>query len=137
MKVRAILFFCLVIGGYGTLQAQGTVSIYESGRRIEDYKDNFKNLIENWKKENITNAGDYKLNDIYFVETISGHERYNYYRNYFSSGQPVGCSQSKKTGGDSKGNKIYEYIIKPARLYTEFYDSRGMPERMQAILTDE
>ena len=82
MRVKVFAFFCLVVGGYFTLQAQ-SVSIYELGRPINDYEDNFKNLISNWTKENITNAESYELKDISFVETISGPERYDYYRNFF------------------------------------------------------
>jgi len=137
MRIKDIALFCMIIGGYYTLQAQGTVSIYELGLPIRDYEDNFKNLVSNWKKEYITNAEDYKLNDIYFVETISGHERYNYYRNYFSSDQPVGSARSKRTGGDSKGNRIYEHMVKPSYAYTELYDTRGFDERIQAIFSNE
>lgn len=136
MRVKFFMFFCLVVGGYFTLQAQ-SVSIYELGRPINDYEDNFKNLVSNWTKENITNAERYKLKDISFVETISGPERYNYYRNYFSSDKPVGSAISKRSGGDSEGNSFRELIITPGYAYTEFYDTRGMDERVQAIFTDE
>lgn len=137
MKLKAITFFYMIVGGYFMLQAQGSLSIYEFGCPIRDYEDNFKNLVKNWKKEYITNAEDYKLNDMSFVEIISGNERYNYYRNYFSSDEPVGSAISGKSGVNSKGNKFYEFIIAPAYAYNEFYDTRGMDEKMQVILTDE
>jgi len=105
MRIKNIALFCMIIGGYYTLQAQGCISIYELGRPIRDYEDNFKNLVSNWKKEYITNAEDYKLNDIYFV--------------------------------DSKGNRIYEHMVKPSYAYTELYDTRGLDERIQAIFSNE
>ena len=137
MRVAIFAFFCMVVGGYLTLQAQGSVSIYESGRPVRDYEDNFKNLVSNWTKENISNIEGYKLKDISFVETISGPERYNYYRNYFSSDKPVGSAISGRSGEDSQGNSFRELIITPGYAYTEFYDTRGMDERVQAIFTDE
>lgn len=137
MKLRFITFFCMVVGGYFTLQAQESVSIYELGRPINDYEDNFKNLVSNWKKKYISNIEDYTLNDISFVEIISGPERYNYYRNYFTSDKPVGGSISGRLGGDSKGNSFREFIIMPAYAYNEFYDTRGMDERIRVVLTDE
>lgn len=88
----------MTISVFIALQAQDYVSvpIYEFGSPVRDYEDNFKNLVSNWNKEHITNAGDYKLNEIYLLETISGHERYNYWRNYFSSGKPVHRTISSK-----------------------------------------
>ncbi len=47
-----------------------TVSIFELGDPIRDYEDNFKNLVKNWTKENVTNVDEYQLLDIDFVETI-------------------------------------------------------------------
>lgn len=151
---------CLVLflGIYFFSQAHNPVSIYELGDPIKSYEDNFKNLVRNWKKEYITNAERYTLKEIYLVEVINGSERYNYWRNYFTSDKPVSRSMSKRTGVDAGGNcsaqsgasgsinqasdddkekRIYELIIEPGYLYSEFYDSRGMSKEIQAILTDD
>lgn len=114
-----------------------TVSIFELGDPIRDYEDNFKNLVKNWTKENVTNVDEYQLLDIDFVETILDAERYNYYRNYFSSDQPVGSSVSRRMSGDSKGNEIYEFVIRPGYAYTEFYDSRGLSGQIREILSED
>ena len=74
---------------------------------------------------------------MYFVETISTWDRYNHYRNYFSSDQALLCSTSGSSSFDNKGNKKYEFIIKPGYAHTEFYDTRGLPDNVKAILTDE
>lgn len=128
--------FILFLGTCFFIQAQNSVSIYELGNPIKNYEDNFKNLVRNWKKEYVTNAEKYTLKEIYFVEVIIGSERYNYWRNYFTSDKPVSRSMSGRKGMD-KEKKIYELIIEPGYMYSEFYDSRGMSEEIQAILTDD
>lgn len=134
--VRCILF-ALFLGVSFSFQARNPVSIYELGDSIRDYEDNFKNLVKNWTKEYITNAEKYTLKKINFVEVITGSEQYNYWRNYFTSDKPVSRSMSKRTGIDADGKRIYELIIEPGYFYNEFYDSRGMSEEMQAILTED
>ena len=114
-----------------------SVSIFEYGDSIRDYEDNFKNLVKNWNKKNITNIDEYQLLDIQFVETISDVERYNYYRNYFSSDQPVGSSMSGRMSGDAKGDRAYELVIRPAYAYTEFYDARGLSEPIRKIMSED
>lgn len=104
--------FILFLGTCFFIQAQNPVSIYELGDSIKNYENNFKNLVRNWKKEYITNAEQYTLKEIYFVEVINGSERYNYRRNYFTSDEPVSRSMSKRTGMDTE-KRIYELIIEP------------------------
>ncbi len=74
------------------------VSIYEYGENITSYETNFKNLLNNWKTENITNANEYEFVNISFVESISDSIRYIYYRNYFSGGEPVYSSIKSNRG---------------------------------------
>ncbi len=128
--------FILFLGTCFFIQSHNPVSIYELGDSIKNYEDNFKNLVRNWKKEYITNAEKYTLKEIYFVEVINGSERYNYWRNYFTSDKPVSRSMSGRKSID-KEKSIYELIIEPGYLYSEFYDSRGMSKEIQAILTDD
>lgn len=71
------------------------VSIYEYGENITSYETNFKNLLNNWKTENITNANEYEFVNISFVESISDSIRYIYYRNYFSGGGSLFIPQLK------------------------------------------
>ena len=136
-NLRLLFSLFFIVGTLFPLQAQNTVSIYESGKPIKSYEDNFKNLIDNWNKRSITNADDYEFGDFYFVETISNTSIYNYYRNFFSSDKPIGASTKGRKGEDSKGNKIFEFIITPAYAYSEFYDNRGMDEKIKAILSED
>jgi hypothetical protein len=133
-KIFILLTF-LFVQSIG-LEAQ-SVSIYELGRPITDYEDNFKNLLRNWTKKNITNIEDFEISDIHFVETLTSRGRYNHYRNFFSSDKPVNPSTKGSTSMDSKGTKIKEFYIEPGYAYTELYDTRGMTDSMRKILSDD
>lgn len=137
MKNNFIVLLCILFLQQSYTYGQQSISIYDYGSPITDYEDNFKNLIKNWNKKNVTNADEFEILECSFVETISTWERYNHYRNYFSSDQVVLCSTSGSSVSDHKGNKKYEFTIKPGYAYTEYYDTRGLPDNMKAILTDE
>lgn len=81
MKVRIAIFICFLYFQHNSFYVQDSASIYEYGITISNYEDNFKNLINKTQ------------------------ERYNFYRNYFSSDQPVGCS--------TKGHTPYELSTHP------------------------
>lgn len=136
MHLKIFLLLTLLVVKSLGIEAQ-SVSIYELGNPITDYEDNFKNLVNNWTKKNITNIEDYTLSDIYFVETISNRDRYNHYRNFFSSDKPVSHGSKGRKSMDSKGNKIEELYIQPGYAYTEFYDTRGMKDSLRNILSDD
>lgn len=137
MVIHLIAIFCILFLQQGHSYAQHSLSIYEYGNPITDYEDNFKNLIKNWNTRSVTNADEYEILECTFVETISTWERYNHYRNYFSSDQAVGCTTKGQISYDNKGKKTYKFIIRPGFPYTEFYDTRGYPNNMKTILTDE
>lgn len=129
-----ILFTFLFVQSIG-LEAQ-SVSIYELGYPITDYEDNFKNLLRNWTKKNITNIEDFELSDIYFVEVLTSRDRYNHYRNFFSSDKSLHAATRGRKSMDTKGNKIEELYIQPGYRYAEFYDTRGMNDSIRNILSD-
>lgn len=137
MKNNFIVLLCILFLQQSYTYGQQSISIYEYGSPITDYEDNFKNLIKNWNKKNVTNADEFEILECSFVETISTWERYNHYRNYFSSDQVVLCSTSGSSVSDHKGNKKYEFTIKPGYAYTEYYDTRGLPDNVKTIFTDE
>lgn len=109
-------------------------SIYEFGRDIVTYEDNFKNFIQNWNERNVTNVKDYTLKDIEFVETISNAERYNYYRNYFTSEKLVGAL-TMGTNGYKDGKKFQEFTIRPSYIYEEIFDTRKLPEQAKEVFS--
>lgn len=113
------------------------VSIYECGENITSYETNFKNLLNNWKTENITNANEYEFVNISFVESISDSIRYIYYRNYFSGGEPVYSSIKSNRGTGFNGSKIYEYYVVPGYIHQEIYDRRLLPDKTKEILSKE
>ena len=133
-KIYILLTF-LFVKSIG-VEAQ-SLSIYELGYPITDYEDNFKNLVRNWTKKNITNIEDYELSDIYLVETLSSRDRYNSYRNFFSSDKPVYPSTKGRTSMDSNGIQIKEFYIEPGYAYTEFFDTRGMTDSIRKILSED
>ncbi|MDD2477138.1 MAG: hypothetical protein PHI32_14675 [Dysgonamonadaceae bacterium] len=101
------------------------------------YESNFKNLLNNWKPQYITNAGLYEFTECSFVETITDSTRYNYYRNYFSGIEPV--SKSKRGGYrvDHTGKRSHELYIEPGYAHREFFDQRGLSDAAKKLLTDE
>jgi hypothetical protein len=113
------------------------VSIYEYGENITSCETNFRNLLNNWNTKNITNANEYEFVDISFVESISDSIRYNYYRNYFSGGEPVYSSIQSSRGTGFNGTKIYKYYVTPGYIHQEFYDRRLLPEKAQEIFSKE
>lgn len=128
-----ILLF-LITASWISINAQE--SIYEHGNKIVNYEDNFKNLIRNWNERNIANAREYTLKDISFVETISNAERYNYYRNYFSSEKPIFSATSGRSGGEN-GKEYREFTIRPGYIYEEFFDTRKLPDEAKALLSED
>jgi len=121
------------------------VPIYEIGTPLTSCETNFENLFKNWTAVNVTNAHEYELLDFKFVETIADTPRYNYYRNYFSGGEPVGSSISTMSSSKGKLNgkgvleetKISERFVKPTFIYSEFFDQRGSSEETKKILSEE
>ncbi len=122
------------------------VNLYEYGLPLSSCETNFKNLFNNWHSGNITNANEYKLLDFSYVETIMDTIRYNYYRNYFSGGEPVGSSKSSNSsisyhtpisGKDTRVKENYELFVRPGFIYSEFYDQRALPAEARKILTKE
>ncbi len=111
------------------------VSIYELGDSLVNCETNFKNLFYNWSKEFVTNANDYKFIDCSFVDSLSDSTKYNYYRNYFSSGEPLVCRKKGKQTEDSKGQRTVEFYIYPEFKYEYLYDTRGLPKGTKAILS--
>ncbi|MBK5261679.1 MAG: hypothetical protein JJE17_03775 [Peptostreptococcaceae bacterium] len=124
------------------------VSIYEYGDSLSSCETNFENLFKNWNPGNITNAREYELLDFSFVETIADTTRYNYYRNYFSGGEPVYCSMASFSSKSSKLKKrngktyneeteISERFVRPGYIHSEIFDQRGLPEEVKKILSEE
>ena len=99
------------------------VSIYEFGDSIVDCETNFKNFLNNWNTEFINNADDYKILDCRLVDTISDSAKYNSYKYYFSSDEPVvyNCKVSHKE--NPRGNKTKELFIYPEFKHTYLYDT--------------
>ena len=116
------------------------VSIYEIGKSVTNCDINMKNLLINWVPEKIVNANEYEFIEWSFVETISDSSRYVYYRNYFSTDEPVYQSQRRKGGYSYFENKNEEYDslwVYPCFLYPHFHDTRGLPDKARAIFSDD
>ena len=94
----SVLFFIISFSVYSQSKLDsimylwGAVPIYEYGTPLKSCETNFENLFKNWNPVNVTNAHEYELLDFKFIETIADTIRYNYYRNYFSSGDAIGNS---------------------------------------------
>lgn len=65
--IIVFLFSTLSLSSY----CQNSPYIYEHGGPIVSYESNFKNLLNNWRPQYITNAGLYEFTECSFVETIS------------------------------------------------------------------
>jgi hypothetical protein len=116
------------------------MSIYEIGESLTNCDINMKNLLKNWVPKKIVNANEYEFLEWSFVETISDSSRYVYYRNYFSTDEPVYQSQSRKVGSSFFENKHEEYDslwVYPGFLYPHFHDTRGLPDKARAIFSDD
>lgn len=133
LLIIVFLFSTLSLSSF----SQNSPYIYEHGVPIVSYESNFKNLLNNWKPQYITNAGLYEFTECSFVETITDSTRYNYYRNYFSGIEPV--SKSKRGGYrvDHTGKRSHELYIEPGYAHREFFDQRGLPDEAKKLLTDE
>lgn len=139
MKIKTItillqIIFFLLFGEYSI--AQNSKSIYEYGDSIEGYDTNFKNLFNNWKEDNITNANDYKLLSYSFVERIDNQRVFDYYRNYFSGNRFLGSS-TRGSSGENKFGRYREFFVQPRYLFQQFEDTTGMPVEIKQILTKE
>lgn len=153
-----ILLFISIIVAYSQTKHQqdsitnfilgNPVPIYEFGAPLTSCETNFENLFKNWNPGNITNAREYELLDFSFIETIADTTRYNYYRNYFSGGEPV---YSSGAFFDFKGSKlknlngktyngeteISERFVRPGYIHSELFDQRGLPEDAKNLFTEE
>lgn len=117
-----------------------SISIYEIGDTVTNCDINMKNLLRNWVPEKIANANEYEFLKWSFVETISDSSRYVYYRNYFSTDEPVYSSKKGKSGSSHSENKYYEYDslwVYPGFLHSEFYDPRGLPDKIREIFSED
>ena len=128
------IFFCV-----GQQSAPYTyVSIYEIGEPVTNCDINMKNLLKNWTPEKIVNANEYEFLEWSFVETISDSSRYVYYRNYFSSDEPVNCSVSGITGYSYPPGIEYDSLwVYPGFPHSEYYDPRGLPDKAREVLSED
>lgn len=94
-----------------------TNTIYEIGKTVTNYEDNFINLFENWRTQNISNANEYKLISFSFVETISDSAVFRRYRNYFTGDKPIGNRIKSRSNSSSNGNKISYFFVYPAKRH--------------------
>jgi len=114
------------------------VSIYEMGEPISNCEKNMKNLLKNWVPEKIVNANEYEFLEWSFVETISDSSRYVYYRNYFSSDEPVYNSVTRKSGYSYPHGKEYDSLwVYPGFLHPEYHDTRGLPDKTKEIFSED
>lgn len=116
---------------------QQYVSIYEIGEPIADCDSNMKNLLANWTTDRIVNADEFEFLDWSFVETIADSARYNFYRNYYSSLEPVCKSMRRRSGVGSSGNEFDSLWVYPGYPYPQFYDTRGLPGKFKEILSED
>lgn len=149
-----VLFFIISFSVYSQSKRDsimylwGAVPIYEYGTPLKSCETNFENLFKNWNPVNVTNAHEYELLDFKFIETITDTIRYNYYRNYFSSGDAFGNSGT--TNSSEKGKfktlsgktviertKISECFVRPTFINREIFDQRGLSAEAKKILTEE
>lgn len=155
-NIFAVLFLISNIGAYSQTKQDSImnsilgnpVPIYEYGAPLTSCETNFENLFKNWNTKNITNAREYELLDFSFIEIIADTTRYNYYRNYFSGGEPVYGSMASFSSKSSKlknrnGKTYYEEIeisehfVRPGYIHRELFDQRGLPEEAKKILSEE
>lgn len=155
-KILTLLLFISSLGAYSQTKQDSITNfilgnplpIYEFGAPLTSCETNFENLFKNWNPGNITNAREYELLDFSFIETIADTTRYNYYRNYFSGGEPV---YSSVAFFDFKGSKlknlngktyneeteISERFVRPGYIHSELFDQRGLPAEAKKILSEE
>ncbi|MDR2039341.1 MAG: hypothetical protein LBQ60_15565 [Bacteroidales bacterium] len=115
-----------------------SVPIYEIGEPVTNCDINMKNLLNNWVSEKIVNANEYDFLEWSFVETLSDSSRYAYYRNYFSGTEPVYNTQRGKSGYSYPDGKEYDSLwVYPGFIHSEFYDTRGLPDEAQTILSED
>lgn len=112
------------------------VSIYEYGAPLSTCETNFENLLDNWRADIVTNAGEYDSLRFSFYETISDSTKYNYYRNYFTSGEAVGGSIARQEE-IVNGRKSSKLFIEPDYYHAEFRDQSKLPVKGREILTEE
>lgn len=155
-NIFAVLFFISSIGAYSQTKHDtitnfilgNPVPIYEYGVPLTSCEKNFENLFKNWNSGNVTNVREYELLDFSLVETIANTTRYNYYRNYFSGGEPVGSSitsfDSKRSKLKNLNGKTYneeteisESFVRPGYIHSELFDQRGLPAEAKKILSEE
>ena len=126
------IFFCI---GQNSAPYE-PVSIYEIGEAITNCDVNMKNLLRNWTPEKIANSDDYEFLEWSFIESISDSARYVYYRNYFSTNEPVYSSIAKKSGENKSGT--YDSLwVYPGFLHPEYHDPRGLPDKAREILSKD
>lgn len=112
------------------------VSIYEYGTSLSSCETNFKNLLNNWHPDLVTNADEYDTLYYSFYETIADSARYNYYRNYFTSGEAVGSNITTQ-GRIVNGRESNELYIKPGYYHSGFYDLNELPKNSREIFSEE
>jgi hypothetical protein len=137
IKMKNLALVWLLIIQVSFLHGQNSVSIYELGDSITDCETNFKNLFVNWTFRNVTNADSYNLLKYSYVETITDSIKFNFYRNYFSGIEPIFSSVSHKKGEIGRGERIYEFYIKPGFIHQEIFDQRGLSPEIREIFTEE
>ena len=142
IKQKNNLLICLIFSNiFFCIGQQFTpyepVSIYEMGDSVTNCDINMKNLLRNWQPEKIANASEYEFLDWSFVETISDSVRYVYYRNYFSSIEPVYSFIRTKSGYSSHGNSYNSIWVYPSFTHPEFYDTRELSDNAKAIFSED
>ena len=114
------------------------VPIYEIGEPVTNCDINMKNLLKNWVPEKIVNANEYEFLEWSFVGTIIDSSRYVYYRNYFSSNEPVYNSKRRKGGFKYPPGIEYDSLwVYPGFLHSEYYDTRGLPDKAREIFSED
>ncbi len=133
MKLRfvqsvAILFM------FGNIYGQKCFSLYEYGDSIINYETNFKNLFNNWNKDNISNADEFELLSYSLVETISTNKVLSYYKNYFSSDKVL-RSLTTKLSVQNKFGRYRECIVEAGHLFQEYEDTTKLTLELKEIMT--
>jgi len=143
MKYKKNLFVGLIFSNIFFCVGQQSipyefVSIYEIGEPVTNCDINMKNLLKNWMPEKIVNANEYEFLEWSFVETINDSSRYVYYRNYFSSDEPVYNSVTRKSGYSyPPGNEYDSLWVYPCFLHSEYHDTRGLPDKTREIFSED
>ncbi|WP_186754185.1 hypothetical protein [Echinicola salinicaeni] len=125
-KVLLLLsWIVIVVPVYSqTNSAWASKSIYEVGDPISTCESNFENLLHNWNKENITNAGDFHIIGYTFVEELNNQELINNYINSLTGNDALFSRVSSHMSGS--GDSLLEEQNFDFFRFRELVNAEGM-----------